>query len=112
MAQQFPNLNQQGGGAGGNDGPPGQNMLGIALAAAAAMLGTPLLFHYIGPMSERLIYEAYGIREFASLMYYASFALCGLVIYAACRIALWYAISALIAFLTLRFGNTLSMGGL
>lgn len=96
------NMQPSYGGGGQDNGPPGQNLLGIALAAAAAMLGTPAIFHFIGPVAERLIYEAYGVREFASLMYYASFALCGLVIYAACRIALWYAISAIVAFMTMR----------
>lgn len=35
-------------------------------------------------------------------MYFASFALSGIVIYAVCRMALWYAIAALVAFMTMR----------
>ena len=96
--------NAAGGGGGGN-GPPGQNLLGITLAALAAIFGTPTLFQWVGPVFEGLVYEVYGSRDLAELMYYASFALSGIVIYAACRIALWYAIAALIAFLTMRFSG-------
>ena len=93
------------GSGGGDGGPPGQNLLGITLAALAAIFGTPILFQWIGPVFERLVYEVYGSRDLAELMYYASFALSGIVIYAACRIALWYAIAAIVAFLSMRFSG-------
>lgn len=86
-------------------GPPGQDMLAIALALLAAVLGTPYLFHFAGPFVERLVFEAYGSRDLASLMYFASFALSGVVIFAVCRMALWYAISAIVAFGAMRFAG-------
>lgn len=32
-----------------NGGPPGQNLLGITLAALASVVGTPWVFGYVGP---------------------------------------------------------------
>ena len=101
MAANFPNIpNPQGGG--GNDGPPGQNVLGILLAGCAAFFGTPYLFEWIGPYVERLVYNAYGSRELAAIMYYVGFVLCGGVIYAAARMFFWYVLAALVAFLAQR----------
>lgn len=102
MSMHYPSPQGQGG---GDQGPPGQNLLGVTLAALAAVFGTPILFDLIGPFFEKLVFEVYGSRDLAQLMYYASFALSGLVIYAACRIALWYAIAALIGFLSVRFSG-------
>lgn len=86
-------------------GPPGQNLLSNALAAVAAILGTPYLFNLIGPMIADIINEAYNSEGLASLMYYASFGLSGVVIFAACRMALWYAITAIVGFGALRFAS-------
>ena len=86
-------------------GPPGQNLLGIALAGVAAFIGTPYLFNLVGPVIAEIISDAYDSDALASLMYYASFALSGVVIFAVCRMALWYAISAIVAFGALRFGG-------
>lgn len=94
-------------GGGDNNQPPGKDLLGIWLAAFAALIGTPYLFHYIGPFVENLIYEAYGWRDLAELMYAVSFAMCGIVIYSICRITLWYALGMLLAYLTARFGGLL-----
>ncbi len=88
--------------AASNGGPPGQDLLGISLAVLAAVLGTPYLFHYVGPFVETLIHDAYGWKELAGLMYFASFALSAVVIYAVCRMALWYAIGAIVAFGAMR----------
>lgn len=90
-----------------NDQPPGKELLGICLAAFAALIGTPYLFHYIGPFVENLVYEAYGWRELADLMYAVTFAFCGVAIYAICRLTFWYALGMLLAFLTARFGGLL-----
>lgn len=90
---------------GGDSGPPGQNLLGICLALLAAVLGTPYLFGYAGPMVERLVYNAYGSRDLAQFMYVVSFGLSGLVIYAACRMALWYALAAIVAFGAMRMAG-------
>lgn len=95
----------QGPGGGGNGGPPGQELLGIALAGVAAVIGTPYLFNLIGPFIAEMVNDAYDSEGLASLMYFASFVLSGVVIYAACRIALWYAIGAIVAFGALRFGS-------
>tara|TARA_R110001592_G_C12690522_1_gene705730 strand:- start:207 stop:542 length:336 start_codon:yes stop_codon:yes gene_type:complete len=95
----------QGPSGGGNGGPPGQELLGIALASVAALIGTPFLFNLIGPVIAEIINEAYDSEGFAALAYYVSFALSGVVIYAVCRIALWYAIGAIVAFAALRFGS-------
>lgn len=89
---------------GGNGGPPGQELLSISLSLLAAVLGTPYLFSLIGPVVERLVYEAYGWRELSGLMYYASYGLSAVVIYTVARMALWYAIAALVAFAALRLG--------
>ncbi|OSQ47042.1 hypothetical protein [Thalassospira alkalitolerans] len=88
-----------------NGGPPGQNLLCICLALLAAVLGTPYVFHYVGPFIERLVYEAYGWRELASFMYAASFLLTSLVIFAISRMTLWYAITAIVTFGALRFAS-------
>ena len=104
--------NHQYGGGKQDNGPPGQNLLCICLALVAAILGTPALFEWIGPIVERLIYKAYGSQDLADVMYFASFVLCGVVIFSISRMALWYAITAIIAFITLRFGNMLPMAGL
>ena len=98
-------MNQHYPAASGNSpgsGPPGQDLLGICLALLASVLGTPFLFELVGPIVERLIYQAYGWRDLSGLMYYASFALSGVVIYAVCRMALWYAIAAIVAFGAMR----------
>lgn len=92
---------------GGNGGPPGQDLLCLCLAGLAAILGTPYLFHLIGPWIKQLVYEAYDSSEFAQLMYFASFGLSGAVIFAITRMALWYAIAAVVAFAALRFGGVL-----
>ncbi|NQW11394.1 MAG: hypothetical protein HQ481_16130 [Alphaproteobacteria bacterium] len=86
-------------------GPPGQNLLGICLALLAAVLGTPYLFGYVGPWVERVVYNAYGSRELADVMYFASFGLSGVVIYAVCRMALWYALAAIVAFGAVRMAG-------
>ena len=90
---------------GGDSGPPGQNLLGICLALLAAVLGTPYLFGYVGPWVERVVYNAYGSRELADVMYFASFGLSGVVIYAVCRMALWYALAAIVAFGAVRMAG-------
>lgn len=89
------------------DGPPGQDLLGMALAAVASLIGTPYLFNFVGPFIEGIVGEAYGSEGFASLMYYASFALSGVVIYALSRMTLFYTIGAIVAYATLRFGGVL-----
>lgn len=88
-------------------GPPGQNLLGIVLAALAAILGTPWLFEFIGPVVRDLVRSAYDSAGFAEMMYYASFVLSGAAIFSVCRMALWYAIGAIVAFVALRFGGGL-----
>lgn len=90
---------------GGGEGPPGQNLLCICLALLAAVLGTPYVFQFVGPFVEKLVFQAYGWRDLASLMYFLSFALSGIVIFAVCRMALWYAISAIVAFGAMRFAG-------
>ncbi|MDF1722444.1 MAG: hypothetical protein P1U65_17355 [Minwuia sp.] len=92
-------------GAGGENGPPGQNMLAVTLALLAAILGTPYLFNYVGPFVENLVYKAYGSRDLADLMYFVSFALSGFVIFAVCRMALWYAIAGIVAFGSIRMAG-------
>tara|TARA_R110000787_G_scaffold16622_17_gene50535 strand:+ start:33974 stop:34294 length:321 start_codon:yes stop_codon:yes gene_type:complete len=101
------NFNPSPGRVGGdpNGGPPGQNLLCICLALLAAVLGTPYVFHYVGPFVERLVYEAYGWRELATFMYAASFLLTGIVIFAVSRMTLWYAITAIVTFGALRFAS-------
>ena len=95
-------------GAHGNGGPPGQDLLGICLAALASVLGTPFVFEFVGPFVEGLVHQAYGWKELAGFMYFASFALTGVVIYAVCRMALWYAIAAIVAFGAVRWSGTLA----
>lgn len=90
---------------GGNGGPPGQELLSVSLSLLAAVLGTPYLFSLIGPVVERLVYEAYGWRELADLMYFASYALSGVIIYTVSRMALYYAIAAVAAFGVMRFAG-------
>lgn len=92
-------------GGGSNGGPPGQNLICICLALLAAVLGTPYVFHFVGPFVEELVYEAYGWREFATLMYGVSYLLSGIVIFAISRMALWYAITAIITFGAMRFAS-------
>ena len=82
--------------------PPGQNALGICLAGVAALLGTPYLFNFIGGYVEELVYNAYGSRDFASLMYVVTFGLCGVAIYSVCRMILWYVLAIIVAFLSVR----------
>lgn len=89
---------------GGNGGPPGQELLSVSLSLLAAVLGTPYVFSLVGPVVERLVYQAYGWRELADLMYFASFGLSSVVIYTVTRMALWYAIAAIVAFAALRLG--------
>lgn len=96
-----------GGPGGGTSGPPGQDILGIALSGVAAVIGTPFLFNLIGPWVADIVAEAYGSDALADLMYFASFALSGVVIYAVSRMALYYAIGAIVAFAALRFGNSI-----
>ena len=102
MNNSFP---QGPGSGGGENGPPGQNLLCVCLALLAAVIGTPYVFHFVGPFVEKIVYEAYGWRELASLMYAASFVLSGIVIFAVCRMALWYAITAIVGFGALRFAG-------
>ena len=102
MKNSFPQVPRS---AGGDNGPPSLDLLCICLALLAAFLGTPYVFHFVGPFVERLVYEAYGWRELAIIMYGVSFFLTGVVIFAICRIALWYAISAIVAFGALRFAG-------
>lgn len=90
---------------GGENGPPGQNLLAICMALLAAVLGTPYVFQLIGPMIENLVYEAYGSRDLASFMYAASFVLSGVVIFALCRMVLWYALAAIVGFGAMRFAG-------
>lgn len=94
---------------GGDNGPPGQNLLSICLALLAAVLGTPYLFGYVGPWVERVVYSAYGSRDLASFMYFASFGLTGVVIYATCRMALWYALAAIVAFGAVRMAGVAAL---
>jgi len=89
----------------GDNTPPGQNLLAICLALLAAVLGTPYLFHFVGPVVEKLVYQAYGSRDFADLMYAVSFALSGIVIFAVCRMVLWYALAAIVTFGAMRFAG-------
>ena len=103
MTSQYPNPSNAIGG--GNGGPPGQNLLCVCLALLAAVLGTPYVFHHVGPFIERLVYEAYGSEDLASFMYAASFVVSGVVIFAISRMALWYAITAVIAFGAIRFAG-------
>lgn len=95
-------FSQAPGPGGGDNGPPGQNMLGILLAATTSIFLTPYVFTLIGPFVERLTLDAYGSREFADIMYWASFILCGGVIYAASRLIYWYVLAALVAYLAMR----------
>ncbi|MEQ8602860.1 MAG: hypothetical protein RIB45_06045 [Marivibrio sp.] len=88
-----------------NQGPPGQNLLCITLALLAAILGTPALFQLIGPVIKQLVHEAYDSDGLASLMYFASFGLSGVVIFTVCRMALWYAIAGVVAFGAMRFAG-------
>ena len=94
--------------SGVESGPPGQNLLCICLAALAALLGTPYLFQLVGPFIEQLVYKTYGSEDLANVMYFASFGLSGVVIFAVARMALWYAIAAVITFGALRWGGALA----
>ena len=96
------NLNPVSHSGGGNDGPPGQDMLGVLLAACFAFFVTPVIFEFIGPYVERLVYETYGSQSFAEFMYYVGFALLGGVLFAAARMFFWYVLAALVAFLAQR----------
>lgn len=98
----------RGHGGGENNGPPGQKLLCVSLALLAAILGTPALFHLIGPLVERLVYEAYGSRDFAEFMYVMTFGLSGIVIFAISQMALWYAITAVVALGALRFAGIMA----
>ena len=91
--------------SGPGGGPPGQNLLGICLALLASVIGTPWVFDYVGPWVEKLVYSAYGSRELADVMYFASFALSGVVIFAVCRMVMWYALAAIVGFGALRFAG-------
>lgn len=90
---------------GGDSGPPGQNVLTISLALLAAILGTPMLFEFIGPIVRKLVLSAYGSEEFAVLMYYASFVLSGAVIFSITRITLFYALAGVAGFGALRLAG-------
>ena len=90
---------------GRDDGPPGQNLLAVCLALLAAVLGTPFVFHFVGPFVEKLVYQQYGSRDLADFMYFASFLLSGVVIFAVTRMALWYALAAIVTFGALRFAG-------
>jgi len=102
MNDKFFNPNQPNGGG----MPPGQDMLGIVLAALAAILGTPYLFGFIGEPIRDLVASAYESHAFATLMYYVSFALSGVAIYAICRMALFYALAAIVGFASMRWGGS------
>lgn len=89
--------------AGGQDnGPPGQNILGILLAATTSFFLTPYVFTFIGPYVEKLVFDAYGSRDFAEVMFAVSFILCGGVIYCVSRMIYWYLLAAIIAYMSLR----------
>lgn len=103
MRDPYNNLPMSGGAS--NDGPPGQNLLCICLALLAAVLGTPYVFQFVGPFVENLVLQSYGSKGLADLMYVASFVLSGIVIFAVCRMTLWYAISAIVAFGAMRFAG-------
>jgi hypothetical protein len=102
MTSYSPNPSHSGG---GNGGPPGQDLLCICLALLAAVLGTPYVFHYVGPFIERLVYEAYGWRDFAAFMYAVTFVLTALGIFASSRMTLWYAITSVVGFAAIRFAG-------
>lgn len=87
------------------EGPPGREMLCLSLALLAAVLGTPYLFKLVGPFIRELVYEAYDSQSLADLMYLASFVLSGVVIFAVTRMALWYAIAAIVGFGAMRLGS-------
>ena len=91
---------------GNNNGqPPGQELLGIVLSALAAVLGTPYLFEFVGPAIRDLVASAYESEGFAELMYYVSFLLSGAAIFSICRMALFYAIAAIVGFASMRWGG-------
>ena len=96
------NLNNNGG---SEAGPPGQDILAISLALLAAVLGTPYVFNLVGPLIEKLVFKAYGSEDLATFMYAASFVLSGVVIFAATRMALFYAIAAIVAFGSMRLAG-------
>ncbi len=104
MPQNYPSP-----GGGPEGGPPGQNLLGICLALLAAVLGTPYVFQFAGPFAEKLVYEAYGSRDLAEFMYAASFVLSGVVIFAATRMALFYALAAIVAFGGMRLAGVAAL---
>jgi len=89
----------------GGEGPQGQKLLSVSLALLAAILGTPALFNVIGPVVERLVYEAYGSRDFADIMYGASFVLSGVVIYSISQMTVYAAMTAIVAFGVIRFAG-------
>jgi|GEM_PF-5909975 len=93
--------------SGNDNGPPGQNLLAICLAMLAAVLGTPYLFELVGPFIQKLVYQAYDSEALADLMYYASFALSGIAIFTVTRMALWYAIAAIVAFGAMRMSGAM-----
>ena len=93
---------------GGNGGPPGQELLSVSLSLLAALLGTPYVFSLVGPVIERLVYEAYGWRELAGVMYFASYALSAVILYTLTRMALFYAIAAIVAFGAMRYAGVVA----
>lgn len=93
--------------SGGGGGPPGQGLLSICLALLAAVLGTPYLFELVGPFVQKLVYQAYDSQALADFMYLASFALSGIAIFAITRMALWYAIAAIVTFGAMRMSGAM-----
>jgi len=94
---------------GGNGGPPGQELLSVSLSLLAAVLGTPYVFSFAGPIIERLVYEAYGWREISDAMYFASYVLSAVILYTTARMALFYAIAAIVAFSAMRLGGVAAL---
>lgn len=95
-------------GNGPGGGPPGQELLSLSLSLLAAVLGTPYLFSLIGPVIERLVNDAYNSEGLASFMYFASYGLSGVIIYTLTRMALFYAIAAIVAFGAMRYAGVVA----
>jgi hypothetical protein len=81
------------------------DLLSLCLALLAALLGTPYLFGFVGPHLQNFVYQAYGEPLLAQLTYLGSFVLSGIVIYAVARMALFYAISAIVTFGAMRLAG-------
>lgn len=95
-------------GDGGNRHPdnhiPGLRGLIIVCSLTAAVLGTPILFGFIGPYLRDVTYAAYGNDLIAELMYWVSYALSGAGIYFASQITFWTAVTFAGGFAAVRSG--------